>query len=72
MKAATSSIWVYLNDHPNIYIPDAKELNFFIEEQNWPKGIDWYRSFFHGRQEKRLGDCSPAYTWYPLYKGVPE
>ena len=72
MKAATTSIAVHLNEHPDIFIPDEKELHFFVKEVNWSKGIEWYQSFFNGRQEKYLAESSTMYTWYPSYKGIPE
>jgi hypothetical protein len=48
-----------------------KELNFFVRERNWPKGIEWYRSNFTGKA-KIHGESSPNYTYYPFFNGVPE
>lgn len=47
-----------------------KELEFFIEERNWPKGLSWYSSNFKG-QAKIYGESSPNYTNYPRFPGVP-
>ena len=38
-----------------------KELNFFIEEKNWPRGVDWYASRFRGGTPVR-GESSPNYA----------
>jgi hypothetical protein len=71
MKAATTSLHNYLNLHPDISMSCEKELDFFIQEKNWGKGIDWYRSNFT-YDTKVCGESSPNYTAYPYWKGVPE
>ena len=48
-----------------------KELNFFIEERNWPRGEDWYRRHFDPEAKVR-GEASPNYTAFPQHVGVPE
>ncbi len=47
-----------------------KELNFFIEERNWPRGEDWYRRHFDPGAKVR-GEASPNYTAFPQHVGVP-
>lgn len=71
MKAATTSLHYYLNLHPQISMSKEKELNFFVKERNWGKGLDWYKSNFNGEKPFR-GEASPNYTNFPLFKGVPE
>lgn len=70
-KSATTSLHYYLAGHPEISMSLEKELDFFIEERNWYKGINWYQSQFQGRA-KVYGESSPNYTNYPQWKGVPE
>ena len=48
-----------------------KELNFFIEERNWPRGVDWYKAHFDAEARVR-GEASPNYTAFPQHEGVPE
>src|SRR5262249_15590557 len=48
-----------------------KELNFFAQELNWSKGLDWYTSHFTGVASIH-GEASPNYTNYPFWTGVPE
>lgn len=48
-----------------------KELNFFIKERNWDKGISWYEKQFHGKNVIN-GEASPNYTFYPQFAGVPK
>lgn len=71
MKCGTTSLHHYLNLHPEICMSREKELNFFIEERNWSRGIKWYKSHFLG-QAKIYGESSPNYTRYPFFQGVSE
>ena len=70
-KCGTSGLHYYLSLHPEISMSRPKELNFFIEERNWPRGVDWYRRHFDPRARVR-GESSPNYTAYPQHDGVPE
>ena len=47
-----------------------KELNFFIEERNWPKGVDWYVAQIPTHTRIR-GESSPNYTAVVRFPGVP-
>lgn len=75
MRAGTSSLYSYLNAHPQIAMSCHKELNFFIDHPTWPcswkKGEAWYASQFDGRFAVR-GEASPGYTNFPQFEGVPE
>ncbi len=71
MKSGTSSLHHYLNLHPDIHMSEKKELDFFVEELNWSKGVEWYESWFASPAPVR-GESSPNYTTYPLRKGVSE
>ena len=48
-----------------------KELDFFVDQLNWRKGIDWYESQFTGTA-KIHGESSPSYAMYPNFLDVPE
>jgi hypothetical protein len=71
MKCGTSSLHQYLGMHPQIQMAAEKELDFFIEEKNWQKGLDWYRSHFDASIQIR-GEASPNYTKYHAFQGVPQ
>ena len=70
-KCGTSGLHYQLSLHPEIWMSKPKELNFFIEERNWPLGQEWYRQQFDARAKVR-GESSPNYTAYPQHLGVPE
>lgn len=69
-KCGTTSLHYYLSLHPQISMSKEKELNFFIEGQNWNKGLEWYTSHFKG-EAKIYGESSPNYTHCTLFPGVP-
>lgn len=70
-KCGTSVLHYYLSLHPEVSMSKPKELNFFIEERNWPRGLDWYRAQFDAQANVR-GEASPNYTAFPQHEGVPE
>jgi hypothetical protein len=74
MKAGTTSLYRYLRPHPQIFMPEVKELNFFAEEGTWRRGLDWYAKRFikAAPHETALGEASPIYTQYPHHRGIPE
>lgn len=69
LKCGTTSVHHYLSLHPEIAMSRPKELNFFVEELNWPLGVDWYRGHFDGPEAVR-GESSPHYTNEPRFAGV--
>lgn len=71
MKAGTTSLHSYLELHPQIFMSRIKELNFFVEEENWSRGLEWYKSNFD-RPTQIIGESSPNYTKYPFFKGVAQ
>lgn len=72
MKAGTTSLFAYLRAHPDVFMPEAKEIHFF-SWQNWDRGVAWYESLFEeGRGRTALGEASPGYTLHPFWPDVPE
>lgn len=75
MKCGTTSLWHYLRMHPEIFVPPStKNLEFFINEDNWAKGVNWYESHFRFDDPniKAVGEISTEYTKFPKFAGVPE
>ena len=70
-KCGTSGLHYYFGLHPQVSVSEPKELNFFIAERNWSRGIDWYRGCFDPAAPVRV-DASPNYTAHPHFAGVPE
>lgn len=73
VKAGTTSLYRYLSAHPQVFMSATKELNFFIQEENWNRGLAWYEKQFEGGEKTlALGEATPHYTMHPVYSGVPE
>lgn len=79
MKAGTTSLYHYLQDHPQVYMSQVKELHFFT--RNWDRQWGWYQSQFKGAENAlAVGEASPSYTKcgeYPevvdrIWKHLPE
>lgn len=62
-KCGTSSLFQYLNYHPQILLPHKKEINYFTPEK-LEMGLDWYYSHFPAiadYEDLITGEASPAY-----------
>lgn len=73
MKSGTTSLYHYVRAHPQVFMPNEKELAFFCDEPIWARGIEWYRAQFEGARPEHLarGEATPDYTKYPGKPGVP-
>ena len=69
-KCGTSGLHYLLGLHPEIQMSRPKELNFFVKQGNWMRGIDWYAQHFDPDAKVR-GEASPNYTAYPYRRGIP-
>jgi hypothetical protein len=64
MKSGTTSLYHYLDQHPQVTMSTPKETNFFLKRrrEDW----EWYRQRFAGEAEA-YGEISPKYAGYPGY-----
>lgn len=61
-KAATSWLAVCLGEHPQIFIPDTKEIFFF--DKHYSRGLGWYEAQFSGWSgERAVGEATPNYLF---------
>lgn len=68
MKCATSSLHEQLAQQPGIFMTELKEPNFFSNDEQYKKGIDWYESLFTPEPNDILfGESSTHYTKLPTY-----
>jgi Sulfotransferase domain len=71
-KSGTSSLYRYLRQHPQVFMPELKEPDYFVEERSWGRGLDWYESLFEPAGDAvSIGEASTSYAMYPTYRGVP-
>jgi hypothetical protein len=72
-KSGTSSLYSYLNSHPQVFMSTPKEPQYFATERNWSLGQEWYESLFRDAGEATaVGEASTVYTKHPVHHGVPE
>jgi len=70
-KAGTSSLWSYVRQHPNVFMPDPKEIGFF--DYNYDRGTEWYEKKFSGHNgEEAIGEATPWYMCDDRAERVPE
>lgn len=61
-RSGTTSLWHYLRQHPDIFLPEAKELWFFNVDETFAGGTDRYRRMFRGwTGQPAVGDITPIY-----------
>lgn len=58
-RAGTTWLWRNLKKHPEIFLPNEKELMFF--SHNYDRGIEWYEKYFPQYTVKRIGEICPTY-----------
>jgi len=79
-KAGTSSLYHYLKDHPEIYLPEQKELHYWSSESLFENCSgpgdklalnevvsswnDYCLKYQAATSEKQLGDVSPSYLYF--------
>jgi hypothetical protein len=76
MKAGTSSLHYYLRNHPDIFMSETKELDYFMVSKNYNRGLEWYKSQFVTDKKVR-GESSPNYSKYEItpkliFESLPE
>jgi len=75
-KAGSTWMWRILSEHPDIFMPQAKELMFF--DEYYQNGLNWYETFFRGRTtETCMGEMSHNYFLneqvpHRIHKHFPE
>ena len=77
-KAGTTTLYEVLRDHPQIFMPQKKELNFFFAQAEFDQGLSHYARYFAPAPEGALrGEASPGYICHPkvaarLHNALPE
>lgn len=85
-KSGTTSLYYYLTQHPDIYLPERKELHYFSYDQlrenaNGPgdgeilsslcgSRDDYLRHFEGVSGEMAIGDISPSYLYYGAHAKI--
>jgi hypothetical protein len=65
-KSATTAMSSYLRAHPDVFMPEIKELNFFgkdLDRANRPTEAEYLSYFSAAGSSKRAGEASPRYLY---------
>ena len=56
-----------VKQHPEIFMPAKKELNFFFHNAEYAKGQNYYQSYFNTAPASAIaiGEASPGYICHP-------
>ena len=65
-KAGTTSLYNILKQHPQIFMADRKEINFFFKDDEYARGVDKYAQHFADCADQlACGEASPGYICHP-------
>ena len=67
-KAGTTSLYHVLKEHPQVFLPERKEVNYFFLQSEYDKGFENYLAHFEPAPPEALaiGEASPGYICHPL------
>ena len=64
-KCASTSLYYYLQQHPEIYLSKVKETGFFTHD--YYKGTRFYEKYFADAGcAKAIGEATPSYSFLPF------
>jgi len=73
MKSATSTLYQQLVGQPGIFMCTPKEPNFFSDDDQFEKGMQWYAELFSSAEAgSLLGEASTHYTKLPTHPHAVE
>ena len=74
MKAGTTTLFEALRAHPDVFMANPKEPNYFSMDAVYQdRGRQWYRELFAGaRADQVCGEASPSYTRAPRFPNTAE
>lgn len=67
-KAGTTSLHALLDSHPDLFMPEIKEPEFFARDDLYDQGVESYaKKFATARDNQMIGEASTIYTLSPLF-----
>ena len=71
MKCGTTSLYEYVRRHPQVYMSERKELDYFSTGRDEGLTSDWYEGWFAAADGARaVGEASTSYTKFPVHQQV--
>ncbi len=63
-KAGSTSVYNQLRQHPQVFLPDKKEIGYFSRKFHY--GLDYYQEYFAPAKEGQIkGEATPDYLHFP-------
>lgn len=63
MKSATTSLYRWLGDQPEVFLAWPKETDFFSRDEVWHRGVESYAALFAAAApEQTIGEASVSYS----------
>ncbi|WP_237060354.1 sulfotransferase family protein [Microbulbifer sediminum] len=73
MKSASTSLYFYLEQHPQIFLPARKEPEYFSFRYASQDDYKWYQALYEAAKPGQLlGDCSTGYSRGLDERNIPE
>lgn len=67
-KCGTTSLCALLGSHPDVFMSDPKEVNFFAYDELYARGASWFEEHFREAENCRArGEGSPLYSLSTIY-----
>lgn len=66
-RAGSSTLYRYLQKHPNVCMSTVKEPGYFAYNLDWQKNLCEYHKLFSFSKDLFCGEASTMYTWFPEY-----
>lgn len=65
-KAGTTTVFNILKQHPDVYLSEVKEPQFFCNDEKYNMGMNYYiNTYFSGSEKfKARGEATPHYLFY--------
>ncbi len=72
-KCGSTTLWYYLRQHPDVFMPSLKEPMYFCERNEHYGDWSWYLSLFEpGRDHLAVGEASVQYSVIARNPSAPE
>lgn len=52
-KAGTTSLYNYIDEHPQIFVPQVKEIQYFVDDRFYKQGPDYLAPFYKGSESAK-------------------
>lgn len=62
-KSGSTSLFSYVSQHPDIFLPPVKEISFFLQAEAWQNGSAYLRPFYRSMKDEKLVGMAHAHIF---------